>query len=98
LPLKKQAISKTILDQYDKEWQGLLDMKAVRQATRQEDEWKDYQAKVVVFGDRPASCTLEICKNLAADIREAVKHEEAGAIKEDTIFNSVTTNEDVSRT
>ena len=47
-------------------------------------EWEDFGWQKVAFGDRPASCVLEICKDLAAEAGEHIDPEAARAIREDT--------------
>ena len=47
-------------------------------------KWTTYRWTVVSFGDRPASCILEICKDLAADAGQHIDPQAAKAIKEDT--------------
>lgn len=49
-----------------------------------QSEWTVYGWVVVAFGDRPASCILEICKDLAAEAGEEIDPEAARAIREDT--------------
>ena len=49
-----------------------------------EAQWTTYNWLVVTFGDRPASCILKICKDLAADARQHIDPEAAKSIEEDT--------------
>ena len=50
-------------------------------------KWTTYGWTVVNFGDRPASCILEICKDLAADAGQHINPEAATAIREDTYID-----------
>ena len=49
-----------------------------------DSQWTMHGWTLVTFGDRPASCILEIYKDLAADAGQHVDSEAAKAIKEDT--------------
>ena len=63
-------------------------------------DWAIYGWLVVAFGDRPASCILEICKDLAAEAGEEIDPEAAKAIREDTYVDDGATGgteESVSR-
>ena len=59
-----------------------------------ESEWKNYGWQVVAFGDRPASCTLEICKDLTAKAGEHIDPVAAKAITEDTYVDDGATGGD----
>ena len=51
-------------------------------------KWLNYGWTAVTFGDRPASCILEICKDLAADASQDIDPEAARAIREDTYIDN----------
>ena len=57
-------------------------------------EWQNYGWQVVAFGDRPASCTLEICKDLTAKAGEHIDPVAARAITEDTYVDDGATGGD----
>ena len=55
---------------------------------RLDTKWTTYSWMVVTFGDRPASCILEICKDIAADAGQDIDPEAARVIQEDTYVDN----------